>query len=297
MKITKSVLSILITFWAQLYAQPSQLINYQGKLVNQAGEILTGKFSVQFSIYTDSAGGKLLWNETRDVEAINGLFSILLGSVSAFPDTLFSGRGTRYLVIKIGTDPEMKPRMALTSVPYALHAQTTLKLSPPDGDPANAVSVDDQGNLSIPHSGLQLAGTIHGIGIYPGNASPDAAYLRFGDKTGWKFHITRAYEGAGAEPNTGNQGAILTVKDNGYIGIGTTEPLKPLHLKPDNNNPIIIQNGYASSDRAKELLSQLPAPSFIIGGPWQGSIYFYWSFEIDGKKRYFYSHLSGTELP
>lgn len=296
MKIMKSVLLILIIFSAQLYAQPSQLINYQGKLVNQAGEILTGKFSVQFSIYTDSAGGKLLWNETRDVEAINGLFSILLGSVSAFPDTLFSGRGTRYLVIKIGTDPEMKPRMALTSVPYALHAQTTRKLSPPDGDLATAVSVDGQGTLSIPGSGLQLGGTIQGMGIYPGNASPDAAYLRFGDKTGWKFHIARAHEGKGAESNMGNQGAIVTVKDNGYIGIGTTEPLKPLHLKPDSNNPIVIENGWSNSDRAKEILTQLPAPSFIIGGPCKGSFLFYWSYDDNGKKRIYMGALSGTEF-
>jgi hypothetical protein len=40
----------------------------------------------------------------------------------SFPNTLFTNGGDRYLGIKVGTDPEMRPRFRLTSVAYAIRA-------------------------------------------------------------------------------------------------------------------------------------------------------------------------------
>jgi len=52
------------------------------------------------------------------------------------------------------------------------------------------------------------------VNFYAGTATPDAGHISFGDNTGWKFHITRASDGTN----------MVTVQDNGNVGIGTTAP-------------------------------------------------------------------------
>jgi hypothetical protein len=58
------------------------------------------------------------------------------------------------------------------------------------------------------------------VNFYAGTATPDAGHISFGDNTGWKFHITRASDGAN----------LVTVQDNGNVGIGTVTPTQRLHV-------------------------------------------------------------------
>jgi microcystin-dependent protein len=106
---------------ASIQAQAPQLLNYQGKLIKD-GIPASGTYSIVFSIYADSTGSTPLWDVTRDVAVKNGVFNILLGSVRPFTGTIFTNSGERFLGIKVGTDPEMKPRFQLTSVPFAIQA-------------------------------------------------------------------------------------------------------------------------------------------------------------------------------
>jgi len=104
-------------------AQAPQLLNYQGKLVKADGKAEDGTFTMTFAIYSTETGGTALWSETQNnITVAKGIFSVLLGSVTAFPNTLFTGSGARYLGIKVGTEAEMAPRFRLTSVPYAQRA-------------------------------------------------------------------------------------------------------------------------------------------------------------------------------
>lgn len=61
-------------------------------------------------------------------------------------------------------------------------------------------------------------------------ASPNAGYLRFGDNTGWKFHIGRSQESVGSSFNNGTTGVLMTVQDNGNVGIGTANPGEKLDV-------------------------------------------------------------------
>jgi hypothetical protein len=125
-------------------AQDTLLINYQGRLTDDNGDPITGTPSMTFVIY--DGGGISKWSETHpSVQVDDGLFSVILGSAAALPDSVFNG-DDRYLGIAVGGDPEISPRTLLTSAPGAVYAKrlagdmiTTpgmLVLNSEDGDSA-----------------------------------------------------------------------------------------------------------------------------------------------------------------
>ena len=76
------------------------------------------------------------------------------------------------------------------------------------------------------------------FGFQRGDVSPNAGYLRFGDNSGWKYHIARSRESVGASFNGDTTGTLVTVQDNGNVGIGTTSPMGKLDV-----NGSILQRG------------------------------------------------------
>ena len=94
-----------------------QKINYQGYLTNAAGVPVNGTVQMVFSIY--NAGGTALWTETQNVPVASGVYNVNLGEVT--PITL-AFDVPYYLGVRVGTDPEMTPRKALTSVGYAFRS-------------------------------------------------------------------------------------------------------------------------------------------------------------------------------
>ena len=163
--LTMSLL-VLILAATSLFAQAPQLINYQGKL-NQGGAPANGTFSITFSVYAVESGAvSPLWTESQTVTATNGVFNVLLGSITAFPNNLFTVSGDRYLGIKVDNDPEMTPRFRFASVAYAIRASNAdtaqvarealsgqvpdgHSLDAEDGDPTDVVFVDSTGNVGI----------------------------------------------------------------------------------------------------------------------------------------------------
>ncbi|MDQ3123903.1 MAG: hypothetical protein M3Q14_04455, partial [bacterium] len=117
-------------------AAASEYLNFQARLKNNSGGISPdGNYNIEFKLYSASTGGSALWTETRSganvVRVANGYFSVNLGSVTAFPNTIdWSER--HWLTMNIGGtgtpswDGEMNPRLLLTAVPYAFKAQTAL---------------------------------------------------------------------------------------------------------------------------------------------------------------------------
>jgi hypothetical protein len=100
-------------------AQVPNKINYQGKLTDSAGQPINATVSVVFHLYNVASGGSALYTETQTVTVANGLFNVAIGSVTPLGlpfDVPY------YLGVKVGTDPEMTPRQAVLSGPYALQA-------------------------------------------------------------------------------------------------------------------------------------------------------------------------------
>ena len=104
-----------------------QVLQYQGRLTDAAGEPLTAPVTVVFSLYAEEDGGDVLWSQTFTNLALDhGRFNVLLGGEDApfTPQLLevIQDGDDLFLGIKVGADPEMSPRQAIASVAYGLHA-------------------------------------------------------------------------------------------------------------------------------------------------------------------------------
>lgn len=108
-------------FMPEVRAEIPRLINYQGKLTDQAGAPLDGAYELTFRIYDDVTAGNLLWQESHSgVVITQGIFSVMLGSQESLG---LAFDIPYYLEIKVG-DEVMTPRQQITSVGYAIHAAT-----------------------------------------------------------------------------------------------------------------------------------------------------------------------------
>ncbi|MEI6209642.1 MAG: hypothetical protein WCP20_22900 [Desulfuromonadales bacterium] len=100
------------------------IMSYQGKLNDRAGNPINGSKNITFTIYDVASGGTALWTETQNVVITNGILNVELGSVAVIPDSLFNS-DNRYIGIKIGTDSEMTPRQRITSGAYSFKSKSS----------------------------------------------------------------------------------------------------------------------------------------------------------------------------
>jgi hypothetical protein len=90
------------------------------------------------------------------------------------------------------------------------------------------------GGATNPLRTLQIGPSIDAaFTVEPADVSPNAGYIRFGDQTGWKLHFGRSRESSalhGTPLNTGTSGVLMTIQDNGNVGIGTADPQEKLEV-------------------------------------------------------------------
>ena len=110
MKIVSFVVGALLLFSSTVFAS-SNLINYQGKLIDSDGTVVDGELVMVFTIYDAPTDGVTLWSETKTVTLVGGIYETLLGDKTIL-DLPFDV--PYYLGIKVGSDSEMSPRQPLT---------------------------------------------------------------------------------------------------------------------------------------------------------------------------------------
>lgn len=130
---------LLVTLLAPLFypftvqAAFNQEINYQGKLTDDAGDVVADDdYGFYFRLYTVPTGGSEIWEEDRDTDSgdhvavTDGLFSVMLGEVESLAGVDFNQ--TLYLGVEVcgagggSCDGEMTPRKILGAVPAAFEA-------------------------------------------------------------------------------------------------------------------------------------------------------------------------------
>ena len=232
-------------------ADVPHMINYQGKLTTASGGCLNETVQITFTIYDDSLGTTPEWTETQTEVAIKeGVFSVLLGAVDTIPAAVFDG-GTKYLGVQVESDPEMRPLKAMVSVPYAYRAGSA--------DGGGGGGWIDDGTV------VRLESSSDSVGI--GTTEPTAELHVEGDAyisdilaIGTPILLDGVLERIGishfgsqewtpddkleivAEPGTdflmlssteATDGDLVVVKNDGKVGIGTTNPTEKLHVSGD----------------------------------------------------------------
>ncbi len=149
-------LFILILIVSISQSEIPRVINYQGMLLGSDEQpVPEGHYRITFSLYDEP--GNLLWSETHNnVFIAGGMFQVLLGTVNPlgipFDQQYFLG-------IQVGNEPELHPRMLLTSAAYAIRAEDADKLSgfrvSPIPQPETILPLDPNGKF--PASALPAA--------------------------------------------------------------------------------------------------------------------------------------------
>lgn len=254
MKVLKLCLILVILFTITLATQAEvpKLINYQGKLTTAEGGCVDTTVSMQFSIYSDSTGGDLLWSETQlSVKVEKGVFNVLLGSDTEIPESVFTGH-IRYLGVKVEDDPEMIPRKAIVSMGYAFRSEYT-----DTAEYALSAAPDDDWDTDT--SGFNIYRFTGNVGI-GGLPPPDAKlYVKTDSLVGTYAvyaeggkpvkGVSTAFEGTGVSGEGGHAGVAgvggyIGILGQGFyggwfegkgyfsgnVGIGTTEPDENLEV-------------------------------------------------------------------
>ena len=235
-----TAVGVLMMSFSLGWAGIPHLINYQGMLTDNGGILISEPRDLTFTIYDAPTSGTALWTETHTAVPIeDGLFNVILGGATTpIPDSVFDAP-ERYLGIKVGTDPELTPRIQLSSVGYAYRARAAeyaeaSGTAETDGD--WTIDGDDiysavSGNVGIGTSSPDKILDVNGhIGLRPGILANAGIWLKT------QAGIDDWYMG---KTNIGGTNQIgfykgdwrMVVDSSGYVGIGTTSPDSRLHLK------------------------------------------------------------------
>jgi hypothetical protein len=202
-------------------AQVPPLINYQGRLTNLEGGPLDTVVDLTFELYEDEGGASLLWTETHpNVTIINGLFSLILGDLSPFPDELWSGP-VRFLGIKIGEGELMNPLTPVVSGAYAMRAGSA-GFADAAGFAEMAANVPE-GAIRTEHiadSGVAL------IDIAPDGAAPGQV-MKFNGVL-WEPGDDAGGDAGGGWIDEGTK--VYLAAEGDSVGIGTTSPAAKLQV-------------------------------------------------------------------
>lgn len=98
-----------------------KLLNYQGMLLDASGKAVDGVRSIEFSLFQTESGGEAVWTERYTVQVKDGLFDVILGSITPLSDVRIDSEKV-YMEITVESDPPMKPRKQIVSVAFAFQA-------------------------------------------------------------------------------------------------------------------------------------------------------------------------------
>ncbi|MFH1777648.1 MAG: hypothetical protein ABH952_08860 [Candidatus Omnitrophota bacterium] len=134
-----AVLMVVFLTAAVVNAAVPHLIRFQGKVTDKDGAPLNGAYNITFRIYDAASGGTLKWSETQSAIPVNnGIFTVLLGNVNSL-DLPFDV--PYWLSMEVNNDGEMAPRQQITSVGYAIHAETADNIADVAVIPSGAIII------------------------------------------------------------------------------------------------------------------------------------------------------------
>jgi hypothetical protein len=163
-------------------AQVPGRVNFQGLLLDSAGQPLTGTVSLQLQLFPAASGGSALWTETHaNVSVTNGIYDVVLGSSTPLTPALFSA-SPRYLQVTVNGQV-LSPRREFVAVPFALKADaantantaTTAATAGFATDAGHASSADSAATaLSVGGVSADFVGQAYQYGDFDGSGTPNS---------------------------------------------------------------------------------------------------------------------------
>ncbi len=117
-KLSYIVAAVLMTL-GTVHAAVPHLINYQGHLLDEDGNPVTGDIDFTFKLYDQATGLGELWSESQNIPVTDGIFNVELGAINPI-DLVFDS--PLWLEITVGMET-LQPRQPLVSVGQARHAE------------------------------------------------------------------------------------------------------------------------------------------------------------------------------
>jgi hypothetical protein len=102
------------------HAQVPRTMNFQGYLTDNLGDPLDGTYNIGFSLYDVPSGGIALWSEAQSVTVTQGTYNVVLGDGNPLNPADFAW--PLWLGVTVESDPEMTPRLPLTSAGYVFNS-------------------------------------------------------------------------------------------------------------------------------------------------------------------------------
>ena len=209
-----------------------RMLSYQGRLTDNSGSpVPNGNYQLTFRLYQQENGGSPFWTETQTVSVQNGLFSVLLGSVT--PITSLPDGGTVWLSLQVGAEPELSPRLRIVSAAYSFLSEKAQTL--------------DQNGAS---SGQVLKWN-------------GSAWVPANDETGGSGTVTSVSQSTGiiCTPNpitsTGTVAFDQTYGDNRYVNEGQANSI---------TSAMIVDNTIATGDIADNAITSAKIQNGTIVG-------------------------------
>jgi hypothetical protein len=182
-------------------------LSIQGLLTDTSGVPLAdGPYPVRFRLYKN---GTSVWEEIRPVGVKDGIFDVLLGSVTPLDAVAFNVPIA--LGVKVGADPEISPRTPLAASPFALGLRGLYVVAATDGmnSAPNLIGGAENNYVADGVVGATIGG---GGGVSLGNPVPDSVLGHWGTVGGGSGNTASANSATvgGGSGNTAN-GTSATV--------------------------------------------------------------------------------------
>jgi len=220
------MIAALLLFVMSAHAQVPPLINYQGQLTDASGNPANGAFTMVFNIFGAATGGTAVYTETQSVTVSNGVFNVLLGSVTPIPLNLFDASPDRYLEITVNS-AVLTPRRRFGSVPYAFTTR---------GGGNGDITAVNAG------AGLTGGGAVGDVTLAVANNAVNSAMIQDNTIVDVDVNTNAAVAGTKINPNFGAQNILTT----GRIGLGLNNPSASLHILSTGIPPVslpLAENG------------------------------------------------------
>lgn len=190
-------IAVVVSFWFPQSAHAAQTvpykINFQGRLANISGAVLSGTYDMQLKLYTVVSGGTFIWGETRTaangnaVTVTNGLFSVLIGEGTAVAGSAGSlqaaitANQTIYLEVTVGTET-LTPRSQFGASAFSINSDMldgydSSYFAPATGSTAYAPSSGSSNYIQNGTSAQSASFNISGDGVIGGDLTTSGSAL------------------------------------------------------------------------------------------------------------------------